>query len=181
MQLNGKKPEAIYIPLTIEQLQECLKEEYDWQIITNNNFLHGSLLGIKLTYTQWSWKFPVIVQPYLVQGYNVFTDATKDNRATMYIPSLDILHVYETQFTPTQQNELNAILEACRVPHPINIVTDGQYAGGLIQRLEESTIRPSESNIIHLLPRTARGDKEQRVPIVLHTHQIPLRSPRSIG
>ncbi len=88
-----------------------------------------------------------------VLGPNVFTDATKDHRAAVYIPARKILKVFTTDYSSAQKNELLAIMRALEIlpNESFNLITDSLYCANALTSLPCALVNPRTSPIASLL------------------------------
>uniref|UniRef100_A0A4X2JXX3 RNA-directed DNA polymerase n=1 Tax=Vombatus ursinus TaxID=29139 RepID=A0A4X2JXX3_VOMUR len=107
-----------------------------------------------------------------VQGSNVFTDATKNYKASIYHEASKEITVLETPYDSTQKNELFAILQACRkYPEPINIISDSLYAVKVLKCIEDAVLQPHKSTISSLLREVQQILLQRKNPLyILHVY-----------
>lgn len=106
-----------------------------------------------------------------VAGPNVFTDATKHQRAAVYIPSKNILKVFQTSFSSAQKNELAAIICAFQLlpSEPFNLITDSMYCYHAVSLLPQVDLSRSPSAVKDLLVRLQKLLVIREYPVyVLH-------------
>ena len=111
----------------------------------------------------------VSLQP--VTGPTVFTDATKNHRAAVYIPSRQFLKVYTTEHSSAQKNELLAIQYALSIlpNESFNLVTDSLYCANAIAALPFALINPRASTIAQILYDIQESMLQRSTPLyVLH-------------
>uniref|UniRef100_A0A4X2KGN5 RNA-directed DNA polymerase n=1 Tax=Vombatus ursinus TaxID=29139 RepID=A0A4X2KGN5_VOMUR len=107
-----------------------------------------------------------------VQGSNVFTDATKNYKASIYHEASKEITVLETPYDSTQKNELFAILQACsKYPEPINIISDSLYAVKVLKCIEDAVLQPHKSTISSLLRELQQILLQRKNPLyILHVY-----------